>query len=188
MVKFFITLFLAFSLYISLSSSSPSKVSIVSAYALSSPLGTSIQVSPFSDILFTPQPEMMSHSPDISLFLILYPPKEVPYPKEWLTQSLSRKILHESYIPVYPLEIMPKLRFPNRFRASYLPKFPASSTSFCTNLPYFSFGGTISREAGMPKTSCMIYMIPPANFHNPNSFNFFCTLSLINNKSSLINT
>jgi len=24
----------------------------------------------------------------------------------------------------------------------------------------------------------MIYMIPPANFHNPNSFNSFCTLSI----------
>ena len=30
----------------------------------------------------------------------------------------------------------------------------------------------------MPNTSCMIYMIPPANFHNPNSFNSFCTLSI----------
>ena len=29
----------------------------------------------------------------------------------------------------------------------------------------------------MPNTSCMIYMIPPANFHNPNSFNSFCTTS-----------
>jgi hypothetical protein len=30
----------------------------------------------------------------------------------------------------------------------------------------------------MPNTSCMIYMIPSANFHNPNSFNSFCTLSI----------
>ena len=29
----------------------------------------------------------------------------------------------------------------------------------------------------MPNTSCMIYMIPPANFHIPNSFNSFCTTS-----------
>ena len=29
----------------------------------------------------------------------------------------------------------------------------------------------------MPNTSCMIYMIPPANIHNPNSFNSFCTTS-----------
>ena len=29
----------------------------------------------------------------------------------------------------------------------------------------------------MPNTSCMIYMILPANFHNPNSFNSFCTTS-----------
>ena len=30
----------------------------------------------------------------------------------------------------------------------------------------------------MPNTSCVIYMIPPANFHNPNSFNSSCTLSI----------
>ena len=30
----------------------------------------------------------------------------------------------------------------------------------------------------MPNTSCMIYMIPSANFHNPNSFNSFCTTSI----------
>lgn len=30
----------------------------------------------------------------------------------------------------------------------------------------------------MPNTSCMIYMIPPANLHNPNSFNSFCTTSI----------
>ena len=30
----------------------------------------------------------------------------------------------------------------------------------------------------MPNTSCMIYMIPPANFHIPNSFNSSCTLSI----------
>ena len=29
----------------------------------------------------------------------------------------------------------------------------------------------------MPNTSCMIYMIPPANLHNPNSFNSFRTTS-----------
>lgn len=38
-----------------------------------------------------------------------FPPEEVPYPQEWLTQSLSRKIPHEPYIPIYPLEIMSKL-------------------------------------------------------------------------------
>ena len=27
----------------------------------------------------------------------------------------------------------------------------------------------------MPNTSCMIDIMAPANFHNPNSFNFFCT-------------
>lgn len=30
----------------------------------------------------------------------------------------------------------------------------------------------------MPNTSCMIYMIPPANFHNPNSLNSFRTTSI----------
>ena len=30
----------------------------------------------------------------------------------------------------------------------------------------------------MPNTSCMIYIMAPANFHNPNSFNSFCTLSI----------
>ena len=30
----------------------------------------------------------------------------------------------------------------------------------------------------MPNTSCMIYIMAPANFHNPNSFNFSCTLSI----------
>ena len=29
----------------------------------------------------------------------------------------------------------------------------------------------------MPNTTCMIYMIPPVNFHTPNSFNSFCTTS-----------
>mgnify|MGYP006922024790 CR=1 FL=1 len=29
----------------------------------------------------------------------------------------------------------------------------------------------------MPNTSCMIYMIPPANLQNPNSFNSFRTIS-----------
>ena len=76
-----------------------------------------------------------------------------------------------SLISLYTLwRLCPSCDLPNRFRASCLPKFPDSSTSFSTNLPYFSFGGTIRREAGMPNTSCMIYMIPPANFHNPNSF------------------
>ena len=84
-----------------------------------------------------------------------------------------------SLISRYTLwRLCPSCDLPNRFRASCLPKFPASSTSFSTNFPYFSFGGTIRREAGMPNTSCMIYMIPPANFHNPNSFNSFCTLSI----------
>ena len=83
-----------------------------------------------------------------------------------------------SLISLYTLwRLCPSSDLPNRFRASCLPKFPASSTSFSTNLPYFSFGGTIRREAGMPNTSCMIYMIPSANFHNPNSFKSFCTTS-----------
>ena len=81
-----------------------------------------------------------------------------------------------SLISLYTLwRLCPSFDFPNRFRASCFPKFPASSTSFSTNLPYFSFGGTISREAGMPNTSCMIYIMAPANFHNPNSFNSSCT-------------
>ena len=84
-----------------------------------------------------------------------------------------------SLISLYTLwRLCPSFDLPNRFRASCFPKFPASSTSFSTNLPYFSFGGTISREAGIPNTSCMIYIIPPANFHNPNSFNSSCTLSI----------
>ena len=37
-------------------------------------------------------------------------PEEVPYPKEWFTQSLSRKIPHEPHIPIHPLKIMPQLR------------------------------------------------------------------------------
>ena len=81
-----------------------------------------------------------------------------------------------SLISLYTLwRLCPSFDFPNRFLSSCFPKFPASCTSFSTNLPYFSFGGTISREAGMPNTSCMIYMTAPANFHNPNSFNSFCT-------------
>ena len=84
---------------------------------------------------------------------------------KYLTSLISRYTLWR---------LCPSCDLPNRFRASCFPKFPASSTSFSTNLPYFSFGGTIRREAGMPNTSCMIYMIPPANFHNPNSFNSFC--------------
>lgn len=80
-----------------------------------------------------------------------------------------------SLISLYTLwRLCPSCDLPNRFRASCLPKFPASSTSFNTNLPYFSFGGTIRRETGMPNTSCMIYIMAPANFHNPNSFNSFC--------------
>ena len=98
---------------------------------------------------------------------------------KYLTSLISRYTLWR---------LCPSFDLPNRFLSSCFPKLPASSTSFSTNLPHFSFGGTIRREAGMPNTSCMIYMIPPANFHNPNSFNSFCTLSLINNKSSLINT
>ena len=82
-----------------------------------------------------------------------------------LTSLISRYILWR---------LCPSCDLPNRFRASCLPKFPASSTSFSTNLPYFSFGETIRREAGMPNTSCIIYIMAPANFHNPNSFNSFC--------------
>ena len=43
------------------------------------------------------------------LSLVFKPPKEVPCPEDRLTQSLSRKIPHESYIPIHPLEIMPQL-------------------------------------------------------------------------------
>ena len=82
---------------------------------------------------------------------------------KYLTSLISRYTLWR---------LCPSCDLPNRFRASCFPKFPASSTSFSTNLPYFSFGGTISREAGMPNTSCMIYIMAPANIHNPNSFNF----------------
>ena len=90
-----------------------------------------------------------------------------------------------SLISLYTLwRLCPSFDLPNRFRASCFPKFPASSTSFSTNLPYFSFGGTISREAGIPNTSCMIYIIPPANFHNPNSFNSSCTLSIATGKEA----
>ena len=39
-------------------------------------------------------------------------PEEVPCPEDRLTHSLSRKIPHESYIPIHPLEIMPQLWFP----------------------------------------------------------------------------
>ena len=84
---------------------------------------------------------------------------------KYLTSLISRYTLWR---------LCPSCDLPNRFRASCLPKFPASSTSFSTNLPHFSFGGTISREAGMPNTSCMIYIMAPANFHNPNFFNSFC--------------
>ena len=84
---------------------------------------------------------------------------------KYLTSLISRYTLWR---------LCPSCELPNRFRASCLPKFPASNTSFSTNLPYFSLGGTISREAGMPNTSCMIYIMAPANFHNPNSFNSFC--------------
>lgn len=79
-----------------------------------------------------------------------------------------------SLIPLYTLwRLCPSFNLPNRFLSSCFPKYPASSTSFCTNLPYFSLGGTIRREAGMPNTSFMIYMIAPANFNNPKSFNPF---------------
>ena len=65
-----------------------------------------------------------------------------------------------SLISLYTLwRLCPSCDLPNRFRASCFPKFPAFSTSFSTNLPYFSFGGTISREAGRPNTSCMIYIM-----------------------------
>lgn len=65
-----------------------------------------------------------------------------------------------SLISLYTLwRLCPSFDLPNRFLSSCFPKFPASSTSFSTNLPYFSFGGTISREAGMPNTSCMIYIM-----------------------------
>lgn len=84
---------------------------------------------------------------------------------KYLTSLISRYTLWR---------LCPSCDLPNRFRASCFPKFPASSTSFSTNLPYFSFGGTIRREAGMPNTTCMIYIMAPANFHNPNSFNSFC--------------
>ena len=84
---------------------------------------------------------------------------------KYLTSLISRYTLWR---------LCPNFDLPNRFRASCFPKFPASSTSFSTNLPYFSFRGTIRREAGMPNTSCMIYIMAPANFHNPNSFNFSC--------------
>ncbi len=80
---------------------------------------------------------------------------------KYLTSLISRYTLWR---------LCPSCDLPNRFRASCFPKLPVSSTSFSTNLPYFSFGGTIRREAGMLNTSCMIYMIPPANFHSPNSF------------------
>ena len=42
------------------------------------------------------------------------------------------------------------------------------------NYAQVAFFQTDSEEAGIPNTSCMIYM-PPANFHNPNSFNSSCT-------------
>ena len=77
-----------------------------------------------------------------------------------------------SLISLYTLwRLCPSCDFPKQFLSSCFPKFPASSTSFNTNLPYFSFGGTISREAGRPNTSSMIYIMAPANFHNPNTFN-----------------
>ena len=92
------------------------------------------------------------------------------------SQSASAGKYLTSLISLYTLwRLCPSFDLPNRFLSSCFPKFPASNTSFSTNLPYFSLGGTISREAGMPNTSCMIYMIAPANFHNPNSFNSFCT-------------
>ena len=84
---------------------------------------------------------------------------------KYLTSLISRYTLWK---------LCPSCDLPNRFRASCFPKLPASSTSFSTNLPYFSFGGTISREAGIPNTSCIIYIMAPTNFHNPNSFNSFC--------------
>lgn len=53
-----------------------------------------------------------------------------------------------SLISRYTLwRLCPSFDLPKRFLSSCLPKFPASSTSFSTNLPYFSLGGTIRREA-----------------------------------------
>lgn len=43
------------------------------------------------------------------------------------------------------------------------------------NYAQVAFFQTDSEEAAIPNTSCMIYMPPPANFHNPNSFNSSCT-------------
>lgn len=77
---------------------------------------------------------------------------------KYLTNLISRYTLWR---------LCPSSDLPNRFRASCLPKLPDSSTSFSTNLPYSSFGGTIRREADRPNTSCIIYMIAPANIHNP---------------------
>ena len=57
---------------------------------------------------------------------------------KYLTSLISRYTLWR---------LCPSCDLPYRFRASCFPKFPASSTSFNTNLPYFSFGGTIRREA-----------------------------------------
>ena len=91
------------------------------------------------------------------------------------SQSASAGKYLTSLISLYTLwRLCPSFDLPKQFRSSCFPKLPASSTSFNTNFPYFSFGGTIRREAGMPNTSCMIYMIAPANFHNPNFFNSFC--------------
>ena len=90
-----------------------------------------------------------------------------------------------SLISLYTLwRLCPSFDFPNRFFSSCFPKFPASSTSFSTNLPCFSLRGTISRDSGIPNTSCMIYMIPPANFHNPNFFNSSYTLSIAAEKAA----
>lgn len=52
------------------------------------------------------------------------------------------------------------------------------------NYAQVAFFQTDSEEAGIPNTSCMIYMIPPANFHNPNSFNSSCTPIDSSRKSS----
>ena len=50
---------------------------------------------------------------------------------KYLTSLISRYTLWR---------LCPSCDLPNRFRASCFPKFPASSTSFNTNLPYFSRG------------------------------------------------
>ena len=73
----------------------------------------------------------------------------MPYPKEWFTHSLGRKIPHEPYIPIHPLEIMPQLRSSKPIPGIMLSEVPGFQHFIQHNLPYFSFGGTIRREAGV---------------------------------------